>query len=218
LPGAQRSLESVEVDWRSYPISRGSVTYLDQIKTRHKLEKLIPKGQDKISIFMLQTRFDRSKFDGLGGISDDLEIMSRMSSAPDFFKSHPVELRSEAELLLHRMGAKNIGSDLKFYDILSTSADLVELVSVSSGSIIEADYFGVKSATMLKGQPWIVKGLERFALDTVSEDYIPHIGIDKRVFNTYFWESVLENSGTAIAGEAGLGDQYLKKFWKAGWG
>lgn len=178
-------------------------------------EIAVIEGRGEISVFAQQTRFDRSKFDGRGGIVDDLELLRSSGISVDFYKPHPMEHRPEVELYLRRNGAELLPFGGSIYAFLARYGHKTRIISVSSGLTAEADMIGVKAWQMLRGFPWVVDGFEAYSSSqtALSGRFVP---VDHRIFTREFLAAAL----TGSSWRGGLSDHptfNLKEFWNVKW-
>jgi hypothetical protein len=172
-------------------------------------------ARDEIRLFIMQTRFDRSKFNGRGGLVDDLDLLRRHDIEVDYYKAHPMEQRPELELHLRRRGAELLPMNGSIYAFLARYGYKTRVITVSSGLAAEADILGVRSWQMLSGFPWIVHGHEAYsaAKPWVAGRFIP---VDHRVFGREFVAAMLTGSAWS-PGLPSASKFSLKEFWNVKW-
>ena len=195
---------------------KDSHNVLDALSRVSGLERPELTGQkDGIGLFLIQTRYDRSKFSGQGTIADDLELAKKIGDKIDFYKAHPMEHRPEVEIYLNDIGAKPFPADLDIYNFLVQYGYMTSLYTVSSGLAAEGDMIGVRGATYLKGFPWVVDGFEQYSSQDpfMAGTYIP---VTHDVLSQSFISAMLEqrpcpdpvNTPTSFC---------LKEYWNVRW-
>jgi hypothetical protein len=163
-----------------------------------------------ITVFCLQTRFDRSKFDGKGGIIDDLALLRNSDVSPLLYKPHPAEARPELELELIRAGATRLPEGISFYDLLSAAADQLEVIAVTSGVLSESSVLRVKSVVSLGRLPWKVYGVPepKSLVDGNPGDvFWP---IDMRIATDSFWAGILGKTDASTLGPIPRKSNFLR--------
>lgn len=171
--------------------------------------------REEIGVFLIQTRFDRSKFDGNGGILDDLELIRSANLPLTFYKPHPMEHRPEIELFLSNQGAQPFPAHVNIYTYLARYGYKTRLYTISSGLAAEGEIIGVKDIQYLSGFPWVVDGHEKYSTsgNRMQGRFIP---VDNRVFTADFARALI--SGSRWTATAPLQSQFsLKDFWNVKW-
>jgi hypothetical protein len=212
----QESLNAIECfvnDFpRFIPFSKDSIGRIE--KSVGALRSQLGSGSK--SIFYIQTRFDRSKFDGKGSYIDDLALVRRAGISPTLYKPHPSEPRPEIELELRKRGAVRVAPDWNFYDLVMAFPE-IECISVSSSTLAEAEALGVRRVSMLAGTPWAIKGLERFSSPSSSSVNLAYIPIDLRFTSVNFWKAVLGIGGFSRSVTVGFQPDVLRAAWGQRW-
>lgn len=191
------------------PFSKERVARAEAIKAT--IQPALEEGVG--GIYLMQTRFDRSKFDGRGSFVDDLAVIRSMDVSPMFYKPHPSEPRPEIELELRKRGAARIPPNWNFYDLVVAVPE-AEYIAVSSGTLAEAEALGASRTTMLAGTPWTVRGLEKFSAASASDPH--YIPVDMRFASASFWKAVLED-GKYSSVAVGLRPDVLRTAWGERW-
>ncbi len=158
-------------------------------------------------IFLLQTRFDRSKFDGEGGFIDDLLVLCSSNIGAKYYKPHPYEARPELELHLIRRGAKRLPQSVSFYELLSAAGTHLEILAVTSGALSEAEALGARSVKGRGHSPWEGAGIRVPKPKTNGAAYCRYRPVDMRVLTDRFWAGVLGSAalpGTPIGFKSGF--------------
>lgn len=197
---------------RFIPFSKDAIGKME--KRIGALRSLLGSGPS--SIFFLQTRFDRSKFDGSGSFVDDLALVRTAGISPTLYKPHPSEPRPEIELELRKRGAARVAPDWSFYDLVLAFPD-IECVSVSSSTLAEAEALGSKRINMLAGTPWTVKGLEKFSSPKSSAHNPIYVPVDLRFTSFNFWRAVLGFESTWRSAAVGFQPDVLRSAWGQRW-
>lgn len=182
-------LESVHAHDHTHSIA-SRFNYAACYKAGQLYDSLPKKSDCRTSVFIMQTRFDRSKFDGAGSIIDDYAVLRESMSSFDYYKPHPSEQRPELEVLLEHRGARRLPDALEIYPLIAARGDTLSFTGISSGLIAEAQLLGCSHSRMIVGFPWRVLGFEAFTrTSAVAEgDYIP---ITNAMLSQPFWQAVL---------------------------
>lgn len=170
-----------------------------------------------ISVFCMQTRFDRSKFDGNGGLTDDLMLLKNSTVSPHYYKPHPAEARPELELHMIKVGAKRLPEGLSIYDLLSAAANRLEIIAVTSGVLSEASALRAKSVVSLGHLPWKVDGVSepKSNLDGhPSDTFWP---VDMRIATDAFWANIAGQSDACIGGPMPRKTNFLRMAFGQSW-
>ena len=191
----------------------------DREKARRQFNALVPPSRAEPSeIFFVQTRFDRSKFDGRGGFVDEIALIEESGIRPAFYKKHPVEPRTEIEFLLRRMGARPLDGTVDAYTVLCALSDRVAVSAISSSILAEARTIGVAEVRALFGYPWRMRGLEHLATPFARDDPFEYVAVDRRLLTDGFWSAIVEGRDPPANAPPGLDRDRLRSAWENPWG
>lgn len=198
---------------------RHHVCHLDiQAKLAGDTADTVFDEMDEIRLFLIQTRFDRSKFDGKGGVLDDLERIRAAALPVTHYKLHPMEHRPEIELQFSYSGAEPFPTDVNIYGFLARYGHKTRLYTISSGLAAEGDLIGVKSVDYLVGFPWTIEGYETYsAPPPQGRDRGLFIAVDNRVFAPDFARALFAEDDWQPAPGAARSQFSLKEFWNVKW-
>lgn len=170
---------------------------------------------DDVHLFMIQTRFDRSKFDGQGGILDDLNLIRSADMPITHYKMHPMEHRPEIELHFHQAGAKPFPVLADIYAYLGRFGHKTKVYTVSSGLAAEADIIGAAGVHYLTGFPWSIAGHEKYsaANTTIEGRFYP---VNNYIFAPDFFRALITDT-PCLPPEYQAGRFNLKEFWNVKW-
>lgn len=195
---------------------------LHRVTSFDVFSKACPTGDDLdapaeggMSIFLMQTRFDKSKFDGKGGILNDMDLVQQLDQPLTHYKPHPMEHRPELELYLQSQGVKPFAAHANIYGFLAKHGHATRLFAVSSGLVAEADIIGVKEARFLAGFPWTVHGYEQYSTATAHARNVFY-PVDHRVFSTEFIQAMVGDAPLCLP-PASHSNFSLKDFWNVNW-
>jgi hypothetical protein len=176
-------------------------------------------GGSPLTVFFMQTRFDKSKFDGAGGFVDEIGLIERSGLRPRYYVPHPNEPRPELEYLMRQLGAEKIPTGVGTYDLLSLFADTLTVVAVSSSVLAESRALSVVDVRPLAGFPWVVKGFEELSAPwAMATSSPPFTAIDGRFLSDRFWARVLGQSDMPWNATYQSTEGYLRNAWGEGWG
>lgn len=197
---ARSSLASIDAQLKAASLNLGQVPLLPRFTKSEiiaakemKLRLQKAAGENgKISVLFLQSRFDKSKFDGEGGFVDDLAVLTRSELQPTFFKPHPNETRPELLLLMDERRIHSLPRDVGVYPLLALCGDILEVQAISSSVLVEAKALGVSSIIPLCGFPWNVEGFPQFS-SRVAGHYPTYYTMGNIFYAREFWSCMLWN-------------------------
>jgi hypothetical protein len=205
----QATIESIELEFdrRDLPVDYD----LDEQERLAAFLRAESAGGGRKSIFFLQTRFDKSKFDLYGGIIDDFGLLASVSPFPVFYRPHPLEPRPELEVLLRARGARPLDPAIPTNAVLMSGRDDIVVAAISSAVLAEAVFLGMPHVHAIRGLPFPLRGFEKLCLPEALTRHA-FVAVDSRLLTANVWRRIIRGDDTGI-GPPHLVRQEISRAW-----
>jgi hypothetical protein len=139
----------------------------DMIMNRHSVSNELPPNKPKSLLIIGQTPFDRSVYyDGsLNSLGDYIDQLDALTADHEcvYYRPHPHQSDPKVDALIHDRFRAIIDRSPDFYGFLATKG-LVTGCAISSSTLFELPYFGIKAVGLLPRPPHFGPAIRHCAL------------------------------------------------------